>query len=169
MKQFKFLISILLVWAANLISAQEIFHLDSLHWNYQKPEGFEISATQDYFLSVLKPEEKQVNNLYVSYLLNPNIPKLTLEIYVFSLVDTFKKGYNTADFSADVQMERKKINGQVFYLIRSNILHQESNYQYVSDVYLAEINGKEFNVTITYDNDEDKMKLEESFFNSFFS
>jgi hypothetical protein len=169
MKQFKFLISIIIFWAASFVSAQEIFQLDSLQWNYQIPDGFEISESHDFFLTVLKPEEKHVNNLNVSYLLNPNIPKLTLEIYVFSLVDTFKKGYNTPDFSADVQMERKKINGQVFYLIRSHILHQESNYQYVSDVYLAEINGKEFNVTITYDNDDDKMKLEESFFNSFFS
>ena len=88
---------------------------------------------------------------------------------MFSLVETYKKGYNTDEFSADVQMERKKINDHVFYLIRSFILHKESNYQYVSDVYLTEINGKEFSVILTYDNDEDKMLLEESFFNSYFS
>lgn len=178
MNKFKFLLILFIFGSIHFSFAQTKIQLDLIEWNYEAPKDFEINPTNygsefisdgNSILEVFKPEETHINHLKVDYKESHNLKSLTLEIYAFSLVEVYKKGYNTDDFSGDVQMERKKINNQVYYLIRSQILHKESNYHYVSDVYLAEINGKEFIVTINYDNDEDKMKLEESFFNSYFS
>lgn len=173
MRKFYF-VWILMGFVWNSVSAQEIFQLDSVYWQIHTPENFKLtkefnSQIEFNICSIFKPEESHVNKLNATYISNQNLKNLTLEIYAFSLVETFKKGYNSGDFSAEVQLERKKIQDIPFYLIRSQIRHLESDYQYISDVYLTEINGKEFNVTLIYDNDEDKQTLEEIFYNSSFS
>lgn len=178
MNKFKFLTSLIFLFFVQFSFGQMKLQLDSIQLNYQVPEDFEIKPEnyivdflggKNPLLEVHKPEEQHVNFLKVDYQESHNLKSLTLDIYALTLVEAYKKGYNTEAFSAEVQLERKTIQNQDYYLIRSMILHKESNYQYVSDVYLAEILEKEFMVTITYDNDEDKQKLEESFFNSYFS
>lgn len=154
---------------------QQTFHLDQILWNFSIPNEYEIKEKDFNFmdskvlLSFSKNFEEAVNTFSATYGESENIKKLTTEIYVFSLIDLYKKAYNSTDFSADVQMERLKIDNRVFYLIRSTIIHLETEYKYISDVYISEMNEKEFRVDITYDNDEDKQVLENSFLNSTFS
>jgi|26BtaG_2_1085354.scaffolds.fasta_scaffold00011_94 hypothetical protein len=160
----------------NLLS-QQTFQLDQKIWQFDVPFDFQMEtyendslnlSNSNQLISVYKNPSDAVNKISVTYGENQNMKKLTTEIYVFSLVDLYKKAYNNTEFMAKVEMERKKISNHVFYLIRSTITHLESEYIYVSDTYTSELNEKEFSVNITYDNDDDKFLLEQSFLNSRF-
>ena len=167
---------VLSLWFCTLLG-QQTFHLDQNIWEYEVPVDFQIESLKidslnvsnsKQLISISKNPLEAVNKLSVTYGESENMKKLTTEIYVFSLVDLYKKAYNNKEFKAKVEMERKKIANHIFYLIRSTITHIESEYVYVSDYYIAELNQKEFSVSITYDNDEDKFLLEESLLNSKF-
>src|SRR5690606_36704493 len=115
-----------------------------VYWQIHTTKNFKLSNEFNSQIkcnisAVFKPEESHVNKLNATYISNQNLKNLTLEIYAFSLVEAFKKGYNSGDFSAEVQLERKKIQDIPFYLFRSQIRHLESDYQYISDVYLTDI------------------------------
>lgn len=170
-------LSIVLGFLFYSLFGQQTFHLDQSIWHYDVPFEFQIESKEidslyvsnsKQLISVFKNPSEAVNKLSVTYGESENMKKLTTEIYVFSLVDFYKKAYNNTEFMAKVEMERKKISNHVFYLIRSTITHLESEYTYVSDTYISELNEKEFSVNITYDNDDDKFLLEQSFLNSRF-
>ena len=170
-------LSILLGFVFCNLLSQQTFQLDQNIWQFDVPFEFQIESKEidslyvsnsKQLISVFKNPSEAVNKLSVTYGESENMKKLTTEIYVFSLVDFYKKAYNNKEFKAKVEMERKKIFDHVFYLIRSTITHLESEYVYVSDNYISELNEKEFSVNITYDNDDDKFLLEQSFLNSRF-
>ena len=169
--------SIILGFVFCSLFGQQTFQLDQSIWQYDVPLDFQLESKKNdslnfsnskQLISVYKNPSESVNKLLVTYGESENMKKLTTEIYVFSLVDLYKKAYNNTEFKAKVEMERKKISDRVFYLIRSTITHLESEYVYVSDYYISELNEKEFSVSITYDNDDDKFLLEQSFLNSRF-
>lgn len=172
----KIYISTLLVLVFNLAFAQYVVELDHAVWEFEvsepykvefvKSDSIESHLTQER-VSIYKDEDA-VNKLVFIYGENHNMRDLTPEIYVFTVQDLYKRIFNTEDFEADVQMERREMLNDVFYLIRSTVNHLESDYKYISDLYISEIDGKEFSVFITYDNDDDKAELEKIFYNSEF-
>lgn len=176
----KFVLNLFFVFSFYGLFGQNIFQLDQNTWNFTVPTDYIIlyenqetaylNFENNYSLiSIAKDIDFGVNTLSATFGESENMKKLTTEVYVFSLVDLYKKSYNNSDFSAEVEMERKKFGDRVFYLIRSTIKHLETEYTYISDVYISEFNKKEFMLVLTYDNDDDKQILENSFLNSKFS
>lgn len=152
---------------------------EDMRWQYAAPIGYAVESDEDEsdnmiaksvneLISVYKDINEQVNKLSVIYGENFDLNKMATEVYVMTLVDHYKKSYNDGVFKADVDMSIKVVANKVFYLIRSEIRHLESNYKYISDLYIARLNDNEFSVNIVYDNDEDKFLLEDSFFDSKF-
>lgn len=176
----KYVFCLVLMLITNGLSAQITFELsENLTWEYSPPVGYVIDSEENEsenmiaknvneLISVYKDVNEQVNKLSVVYGENYDLNQMATEVYVMTLVDYFRKSYNDEHFQAEVDMSLKVIANKVFYIIRSEIRHLESNYKYISDLYIARLNDNEFSVNIVYDNDEDKFLLEESFYDSRF-
>lgn len=176
----KYIFCLVIVLTTEALSAQINFELsENLIWEYTPPVDYIIDSYEDEsenmfakdvneLIGVYKDINEQVNKLSVVFGENYDLNRMSTEVYVMTLVDFFKKSYNDDDFQAIVDMSLKVVANKVFYMIRSEIRHLESGYKYISDLYIARLNNKEFSINIVYDNDEDKFLLEDSFYDSKF-
>lgn len=168
----KFLNFLALILLFGFSFGQDVYHLDSVKWEVELPKSFYVvndSLTNGELLFQFKKEDPTtVSSMMAAYVDSPNMQKLTSEVYVYYIYDYIKKSFNSDDFEAEVKLENLTIDGRKFNLIHSFVRHKETEFQYVSDLYFSEVNGKELNITIMYDNDEDKVLLEKSLHNSKF-
>lgn len=177
----KILLTNILIGFCCLAFGQEYFRLGNTIWQYQKPEGFqysEISQTNDIgdsveseiLMSISKGEPGDLNKLTAYYFSDDDFLKITPAIFVKTYSVIIRKAFEEEGYTVQTEEpELKKIDGVNFFLIHAKIEAPDTDYIFILDTYIAEVNGKKLNISIFYDNDEDKATIEESLFNSKFN
>jgi hypothetical protein len=172
---------------------QKTYRIDKVLWEYKKPATYKTrtdnfssameagdslikknnnlqkQSNDDVILfSIAKNESKDLNIILGSYKGNSNIAKFTLKGYIEKLVEFMK--YNYEQLKSDVQITTKEIliNNVKFYVIENKIYHKEKNFTYWTRMYIAELSGKELNITATYNNENDRKTIEASIMSSKF-
>ncbi len=172
----RLLLTNIFIFLCYLSFGQEVYQLDSIDWVYQKPEGFEYNKNEqnnylfanNELFSISKNDDLNFGALEAAYSSDQNLKNLTPEVYVYVLKDNFEKSFNTDKFKANVSVATQFIDNRKFYLVRNFVTEADSGMSFYVDFYFIDIAEKELNITIVYNNDEDKIALEQSFFNSKF-
>ena len=125
------------------------------------------SGDDTVLFAIAKNDSVDINIMLASYKNNSNILKYSLRGYVFLLNDFFKEGYKKQGTAVELNIDSVKISGIKFYLIK-NTIHVNKNYAYSTCMYISGISNKEFSVTVTYDNDIDRNKIQNAILNSKF-
>jgi hypothetical protein len=172
---------------------QKTYQIGKVLWEYKKPTTYKTridnfsstiktgdsvikknnnlphQSNDDVVLfSVAKSEAADLNIILGSYKTNSNIARFTLKGYVDKVVDFMKSNYEQLKSDAQVTKTETLINGVKFFVIENRIHHKEKNFTYWTRMYFAEVSGKELNVTVTYDNENDRKAIETSIMSSKF-
>jgi hypothetical protein len=172
---------------------QKTYQIGNVLWEYKKPATYNTSidnfssalkagdsvikknnnlqnqSNDDVILfSVTKSDSIDLNIILGSYKGNSNIARFTLKGYVDKLVEFMKSNYEKLKSDAQITTRETLINNIKFYIIETRIHHKEKNLTYWTRVYIAEISGKELNITVTYDNEKDRKAIETSIMSSKF-
>jgi hypothetical protein len=118
--------------------------------------------------SVAKNDSVDLNIIFGSYKGNSNIARFTLKGYVDQLVEFMKSNYEQLKSDAQITTKETVVNNVKFYIIESKVYHKEKNSTYWTRMYIAEVSGKELNITVTYDNENDRKIIETSIMSSKF-
>jgi hypothetical protein len=119
--------------------------------------------------SVAKNDSLNLNIIQASYQSNSNIVNFTLSGYVDKLVEFFKSNYEKLEASVQITKKEIFIDKVKFYIVESKIYHKEKSFTYWSRMYIAELGGKEINITAVYDNENDRKTIEKSITTSKFA
>jgi|GEM_PF-1286555 len=175
----KSLLNLFVILTFGFVFGQQNFQLADKNWEIDLPENYfqDISipmtesteSTDSQIVTIIKKEDDSMNQLIAMYIKNDDLVKLTPAVYAQSFSKSLPGFFEQDGLRVSTnEIELRKINGISFYLISVSVSQDEEDYVYHLDFYLTEIGGKEFNVSLFYDNDEDKEALENSFFNSKF-
>ena len=189
--RFGLLLAVLLISIVSF--GQKTYKVGKISWEFKKPANYKtridnFSSTAKKGDSVLKKNynlEKQSNgeeilfslaksdsavlNIIIgSYSDNSNIAKFTLKGYVDKLVEFMKLNYEQLQSEAHITTKEAFINNVKFYVIENRIYHKDKKLTYWTKMYIAEVSGKELNITVTYDNEVDKKSIETSIMTSKF-
>jgi hypothetical protein len=135
----------------------------------KKNNNLQKQSNDDVILfSVAKSETKDLNIILGNYKGNSNIVRFTLKGYVQKLVAFMKSNYEQLKSEAQITTQQIVISNVKFYVIENKIYHKEKNFTYWTRMYIAEVSGKELNITVTYDNENDKKIIETSIMSSKF-
>lgn len=173
--------------------AQNTYKVGKVSWEFKKPATYKTrvdnfastarkgdsvlkknydlgeQANDDVILfSFSKTDSGNLNIILGSYSGNSNIAKFTLKGYVQTLAEFMKANYDQLDSDAQITTKEIMINNVKFYVIENRIYHKKNNYTYWTRMYIAEVSGKELNITVTYDNEKDKKVIEASIMSSKF-
>ena len=134
----------------------------------QNTTGTEQSNDEYILLAAAKSDSSEINVIMADYKDNSNIKQFTMKGYITQLVEFMK--YNYEKLGSDVNITTKeilidKIN---FSVIETKIYHKKINYTYWTAMYIADLSNKEFSITVTYDNENDKKAIEQSILKSKF-
>ncbi len=166
---------------------QKTYKIGNVYWEYRKPATYKTridnfssaiktgdsvvtknnnlqkQSNDDVILfSVAKNEAADLNIILGSYKGNSNIARFTLKGYVDKLVEFMKSNYEQLKSDAQVTTKETLINGVKFYVIENKIHHKEKNFTHWTRMYIAEVSGKELNITVTYDNENDQKAIDAS-------
>lgn len=166
---------------------QKTYKIGNVYWEYRKPATYKTridnfssaintgdsvvkknnnlqkQSNDDVILfSVAKNEAADLNIILGSYKGNSNIARFTLKGYVDKLVEFMKSNFEQLKSDAQVTTKETLINGVKFYVIENKIHHKEKNFTYWTRMYIAEVSGKELNITVTYDNENDRKAIDAS-------
>lgn len=157
--------------------SQEKFEINSTLWEFELPENFvrndvvessEFEGDSAFFLEVSKPNSPEMNIMSVTTYSNFNLKSMTAGVYANSLLNSMKNNFRNENLQADVYLDKLKIDGISFFVIHSDVLDPHNEERFMASVYIAEIDDREFNLMILYDNDEDGFALENTLLNSKF-
>lgn len=172
---------------------QKTYRIGNVFWEYKKPTTYKTKVdnfsstiktgdsvikknnnlqkqTNDdvILFSVAKNDSVDLNIIFGSYKGNSNIARFTLKGYVDKLVEFMKSNYEQLKSDAQITTKETLINNVKFYIIQSKVYHKEKNFTYWTRMYIAEVSGKELNITVTYDNEIDRNLIETSIISSKF-
>lgn len=175
----KSLLNLFIILTFGFVFGQQNFQLADKNWEIVLPENYfqDVSipmieptdSVDRQIVTIIKKEDDSLNQLIAMYIENNDLIKLTPAVYAQSFSKSLPGFFEQDGLTVITnEVELRKIDGINFYLISVRISQNDSDYVYHVDFYLTEIGGKEFNVTLFYDNDDDKEALENSFFNSKF-
>lgn len=172
---------------------QQTYRVANTLWQYTKPAGYKTRADNFYstiqagdsvirknniirdeaagevlLFALAKTDSAQLNVVTGSYQDNANIVRYTLRSYVAKVAEFLKYNYAQLKSEAEVTTRETIIDGVPFYVIESRIHHREHAFTYWSALYITDLDGKELNITATYDNEADQKAIESSIRNSRF-
>lgn len=187
---------LVLVFNFTGLFAQESYKIGNTIWKYNKPtnyitrvNNFEETRKRadDYFeehdeinvstareekilFSFAVTESAKTNAIIASYQSDSNIQKYTLKGYVDVLAEFLKHNPSVEDPTILVSVDIKEqiIDGKKFYLVIKTVDYTEHNFSYTMVYYVTHIDGVEFSISVIYDNEEDKLKIEKSILESTF-
>lgn len=159
------------------VFGQEEFSINTTIWKFELPENFvrndvvessEFEGDSAFFLEISKPDSPEMNFMNVTTYSNFNIKSMTAGVYANSLLNSMKNNFRKENLEADVYLDKLEIDGISFFVIHSDVKNPYDEDRFMASVYVAEIDDREFNLMILYDNDEDGFALENALFNSKF-
>ncbi len=157
---------------------QEEFQINNTTWQFELPENFfrediiensDIDGKLTHILELVTPDSPDMNFMSVTTYPNFNYKLMSADVYANSVLKSLKNDFLTDNLEAEMYLDRTEIDGISFYVIHSDVRDPFLEERYMASVYLAEIDDKELNITILYDNDEDGFALENALFNSKFT
>jgi hypothetical protein len=173
--------------------AQKTYRVGNVLWEYKKPAAYKTRVdnfssaieTGDSIIrqnnnlqeqlnddtilfSVAENDSADLNIILGSYKGNSNITRFTLKGYADKLVEFMKANYEQLKSDVQITTTEKLIEGITFFIIENRIHHKERNFTYWTRMYIAEVSGKELNITVTYDNENDRNAIETSILSSKF-
>lgn len=189
----KITLTIISLLLSTISFGQKGYQIEKIIWKYQKPTGYKTridnfssiiksgdslvkrnnslqkQSNDDVILfAVAKSDSIDLNIVLGSYKNNSNIVKFTLKGYVEKLAEFLKSNYEQLKSEVQITTNETFIDKVHFFVIESKIHHQEKNFTYWTKMYIAEVSGKELNITVTYDNENDKKEIERSILTSKF-
>jgi hypothetical protein len=178
----------------SFISAgQNIYRIGNVFWEYDKPASYKTridnfsssisagdsaitknnnlqkqSADDIILFSFAKQDSSDMNAVLASYQSNSNILKFGLKGYIDKLEEFIIYNYEQLKTDAHINRKETVINNMKFYIIESRVYNKDKDFTYWTKIYIAEISGKELNITITYDNENNRKLIEASIMSSKF-
>ncbi len=172
---------------------QKNYNVNKAVWTFAKPENYKIRVdnfsssmkkgdsiikqnvtlskqTNDdnILISVAKSDSSDINIILADYKNNSNIKKFTLKGYISKLVEFMKYNYKKMESDATIKTREIIIDKVKFSVIETKIYHKDKNFTYWTAMYITELSSKEFSISITYDNENDKKIIEQSILKSKF-
>lgn len=172
---------------------QKTYKVNKAIWTYIKPENYKTRVDnfsssinkgdsvirqnitlseqpndEHILFSIAKSDSSDINVVLADYKDSSNIKKFTMKGYITKLVEFLK--YNYEKLGSDVNIKTKEIliDKIKFSVVETKIYHKENNYTYWTEMYIADLSGKEFSISVTYDNERDKKIIEQSILQSKF-
>lgn len=183
----------ILLLKTGVLFGQNNYTINKAIWTYTRPENYKIrvdnfSSTikrgdsvliqntehssqnndDNILISVAKSDSIDMNVIMADYKDNSSITNFTMKGYIAKLKEFLQDTYGKLGSDATINSKEISIDGIMFSIVETKIYHKEKNYTYWTEMFIAEISGKEFSISAAFDNNIDKMKIEESILKSKF-
>lgn len=180
---------------ANFLIGQKKYAVKNTLWSFKNPvdyviktDNFEkerkvgeeyltreegiVSSNDDVILLAIEKKDSSANAIVVSYKNNLTIKKYTLKGYANALKDILdndcKRQYQNEKDECSVVVEELVIDSINFVVVKQTVLFKEDDYVGTKYFYIAEIEDKEFMITVVNTNEVDRKNALNSVLNSTF-